>query len=225
MALIKCKECEKEYSDKAEACPNCSCPTISNTITEKRKNTKSCNVEILGEEKLTPKPKYYNITIILIIGLFIFIEGFRTSYSEYQVLFDISYDEAKIYGWIPIIFGFIVLVLSPILAMLFPEYKLRVKNAKKINSYFKERFLILDSLPNTFNDKLIVNKQSSKYEDAMFDIYMEAYKFDADAIIINDSNVSTHAQGSVSTSVFSKNVSGRTTSTNTFHITATLVKY
>lgn len=27
MALIKCIECEKEFSDKASACPNCGCPT------------------------------------------------------------------------------------------------------------------------------------------------------------------------------------------------------
>jgi len=26
--LINCKECNKEYSDKAEACPNCGCPTV-----------------------------------------------------------------------------------------------------------------------------------------------------------------------------------------------------
>lgn len=26
MALIKCKECEKEVSDKAKSCPNCGCP-------------------------------------------------------------------------------------------------------------------------------------------------------------------------------------------------------
>lgn len=26
MALIKCKECEKEISDKAKTCPNCGCP-------------------------------------------------------------------------------------------------------------------------------------------------------------------------------------------------------
>ena len=26
MALIKCKECGKEFSDKATACPNCGCP-------------------------------------------------------------------------------------------------------------------------------------------------------------------------------------------------------
>ena len=26
MALIKCEDCGKEYSDKAEKCPECSCP-------------------------------------------------------------------------------------------------------------------------------------------------------------------------------------------------------
>lgn len=27
MALIICKECGKEFSNKAVACPNCGCPT------------------------------------------------------------------------------------------------------------------------------------------------------------------------------------------------------
>lgn len=27
MALIKCTECGKEFSDRAVACPNCGCPT------------------------------------------------------------------------------------------------------------------------------------------------------------------------------------------------------
>lgn len=27
MALIKCTECGKEFSDRAAACPNCGCPT------------------------------------------------------------------------------------------------------------------------------------------------------------------------------------------------------
>lgn len=35
MALIKCPECEKEISDKANACPNCGCP--SDIIEEKIK--------------------------------------------------------------------------------------------------------------------------------------------------------------------------------------------
>ena len=48
MALIKCYECGKEFSDKANACPNCACP-----IDRKKVNTtnkKSYN-ELTSTEK------------------------------------------------------------------------------------------------------------------------------------------------------------------------------
>lgn len=32
MALIKCKECGHEVSDKASACPNCGCPLEKESI-------------------------------------------------------------------------------------------------------------------------------------------------------------------------------------------------
>lgn len=32
MALIKCTECGKEFSDKAPACPNCGCPISEMTF-------------------------------------------------------------------------------------------------------------------------------------------------------------------------------------------------
>lgn len=46
MALIKCPECGKEISDKAECCPNCGCPS-----TEWLKNTEKTvdSLEILNE--------------------------------------------------------------------------------------------------------------------------------------------------------------------------------
>ena len=31
MALIKCEDCGKEFSDKASACPNCGCPITKET--------------------------------------------------------------------------------------------------------------------------------------------------------------------------------------------------
>ncbi len=39
MTLIICSECGKEYSDKAQSCPNCACPTSENikSIEEKKK--------------------------------------------------------------------------------------------------------------------------------------------------------------------------------------------
>lgn len=42
MALVKCKECGKEISDKATACPNCGCPlsefTLEGTVRIKMPN-------------------------------------------------------------------------------------------------------------------------------------------------------------------------------------------
>lgn len=35
MALIKCSECGKEFSDKASACPNCACPIEQSIETRK----------------------------------------------------------------------------------------------------------------------------------------------------------------------------------------------
>ena len=40
MAMIKCTECGKEYSDKASACPNCGCP-ISYSLVESINDNKS----------------------------------------------------------------------------------------------------------------------------------------------------------------------------------------
>ncbi|MGN0366749.1 MAG: hypothetical protein ACI4E5_12535 [Suilimivivens sp.] len=40
MALIKCSECGKEISDKAENCPNCGCP-VQNNVTENSTDIKN----------------------------------------------------------------------------------------------------------------------------------------------------------------------------------------
>ena len=45
MALIKCDECGKEFSDKANACPNCACP-----VERKKENIKEYT-ELSNEEK------------------------------------------------------------------------------------------------------------------------------------------------------------------------------
>lgn len=52
MALIKCEECGKEFSDKADACPNCGCPNFSeskiNVVIEKEKGTWSTGKLVIG---------------------------------------------------------------------------------------------------------------------------------------------------------------------------------
>lgn len=50
MAIITCKECGKEFSDKAAACPNCGCPTSENFAPD------TCDVDAVKEEKSSWNP-------------------------------------------------------------------------------------------------------------------------------------------------------------------------
>lgn len=71
MALIKCSECGKEFSDKATACPNCACPVDSMTKEKKEK--------LKQEEKVTNKVEKFSkkkFIIIAIVVIFILLIGF-----------------------------------------------------------------------------------------------------------------------------------------------------
>lgn len=46
MSLIRCTECGKEFSDKAERCPNCSCPT-KDIINDTYKNSNTLCIDNL----------------------------------------------------------------------------------------------------------------------------------------------------------------------------------
>tara|TARA_Y100001968_G_scaffold200254_1_gene183820 strand:+ start:759 stop:1625 length:867 start_codon:yes stop_codon:yes gene_type:complete len=54
MALIKCVECGQEYSDKAEACPKCACPTTAQITKEKVEEVKP---EVTEKNQLKPEEK------------------------------------------------------------------------------------------------------------------------------------------------------------------------
>ena len=54
MALIKCSECGKEFSDKASACPNCGCPTsemVESPIVEDKKDNLDAIWKTVPEKK------------------------------------------------------------------------------------------------------------------------------------------------------------------------------
>ena len=57
MALIKCPECGKEFSDKAPACPMCACPT-EYILTEAQKSDAEITTETVIQTAATePKKK------------------------------------------------------------------------------------------------------------------------------------------------------------------------
>ncbi|NCC02165.1 MAG: hypothetical protein EOM34_16165 [Clostridia bacterium] len=77
MALIKCTECGKEFSDKADACPNCGCPTEKMTTPEQKEeiaetkeqasdsSTNTSDVPA-AEKEQSPKEKNPNTKKIII---------------------------------------------------------------------------------------------------------------------------------------------------------------
>ena len=77
--LINCKECNKEYSDKAEACPNCGCPTLSDFEHRLKNNTeyKGTSWLMLLSLKIfknLPNMKwYFRYLFYLFLGIFLFL--------------------------------------------------------------------------------------------------------------------------------------------------------
>ena len=135
MALIKCEDCEKEYSDKATECPNCGCPTISNTISKKREKIEACAVEIQGYERLHPR-NFLNGLLVFITILFAWIATLVINKHDHSNIFPGEFQ----------LLLFIMIFLSPFLALLLPSYKKKAKKSKTIYEYFKKRFVLLNDI-------------------------------------------------------------------------------
>lgn len=202
MALIFCEECGNQYSNKAESCPVCGCPTINNTLHLDRSNFGACSVEIRGNEMLAPS---YVWSEFFTIGLLAILFLFLSLHFKEQLLGLVA----------------VLLFLSLFFPSVFlPKYKKKLSKVKEINNYFKKRFKIVTSSPNSFACSEIINKSNFSKDTTMFDVYMEAYKFGADSIMINDISVTNDVS---SRSV--RNGSGDIQTKSTFHITAILIKY
>ena len=96
MALISCKECNKEYSSYALSCPNCGCPTHVNTLkTENFAGDKPDLITSNNYSKQTyavySEKKFENIFALLVV-LFVlnFVLLFFTPYSEVAKFFTLS---------------------------------------------------------------------------------------------------------------------------------------
>lgn len=77
MALIKCEECGKEFSDKANACPNCACPV---KIEPKVKNNNEN--EYIISEAIISKKLILKYDLIIVVGVFIVLFLFMYGLSN-----------------------------------------------------------------------------------------------------------------------------------------------
>ena len=88
MALIKCVECGQEYSDKAEACPKCACPTTAQITKEK---VEEVEPEVIEEEEQTAKKERITLRKFLIRGVGVLFvignQGLYASISPFQLFF------------------------------------------------------------------------------------------------------------------------------------------
>lgn len=102
------------------------------------------------------------------------------------------------------------------------------KHSEDVFEYFKTKYVLLKEFKNNEHINLgLITKEAETKDELMFDIFMEAHKKGADAIVLNSDTVSTEIYGSIKTSGSGRyaQVSGSTKSENTFHMTATLVKF
>lgn len=92
MALIKCEDCGKEFSDKANACPNCGCPNEKNNKSELLFKTNWNGGVRKGQLEV------YNDKIIVKVDTNYLFQGKAAENTYfYKNLFGISFRKSGIY--------------------------------------------------------------------------------------------------------------------------------
>jgi hypothetical protein len=204
MALLVCEECEKEFSEKAETCPNCGCPVSEMSFYTNKLKEITCPVKIKGNEQMGLQSigKFGLLAIIVFIlwGVSDLIMSPRAPRADnYLALFIFT-------------LGFSAIVFA-VMNLLPNAFKKR-KNAKIIYNYFKTRYPILMEVKPNHKTLEVITKEGSDLDYLLFTVYMSAFKQDADAIVINSNNVISHVSGK-------KRIKTETTR----EIVATIVKY
>lgn len=69
MAMIKCPECGKLYSERADKCPNCFCPNDYKTIVELEETQQEINNSV----KINLGKEFFVRIIVLIVAMIFFI--------------------------------------------------------------------------------------------------------------------------------------------------------
>lgn len=111
MALIKCGECGKEFSDKANACPNCACPIENNKNTGKNVQNINRKEIIKSKRELSLnnfKSYYTKILGIIVVIATIMILGMEMSLPSYSNSRGNAFIFGAILVYLPCIILFIV---------------------------------------------------------------------------------------------------------------------
>ncbi|RXK06971.1 hypothetical protein [Halarcobacter bivalviorum] len=154
-------------------------------------NFRKAPFEITGKEKYKVESDFVG-AVSAIVFLFLFIIGsFSSGFIEGLVVSGVIF--------------LIIYFIGNLLFVFTPFYSQKKEKRNNIYKYFKTRFDLLNDFNSDEHTKIdVITKKSDKNIDKlMFDIYMEAYKKNADAIIINDSNFSSSSTQQIIASLVS----------------------
>lgn len=123
MALIKCNECEKEISDKAQSCPHCGNP-ISGEIKKYNESIKPIFQKEKCEHEITMEDKYYPM-VLLPISIII-ITSVISQFINFMYIWKLYTPYTSQYFTQPITFtilSFIILMLISFISHYFRKDK------------------------------------------------------------------------------------------------------
>ncbi|MBQ7957636.1 MAG: hypothetical protein IJ279_06315 [Clostridia bacterium] len=84
MALIECTECKEEFSDKAEACPHCGCPTTLSANQKEEKIDK--NIKSAKTKRIKPWMLITGIVVLLAVVVSVVIAILPSKYNWDEVI-------------------------------------------------------------------------------------------------------------------------------------------
>ncbi len=203
-----CKECNEVYSAiemQDGYCNNCFVPVINKEPLNNQ--PKIYGDEILTLEPIITKSKQNSLGTLLLFSIFGFIIGLFMG------------------SWTICISTVVIMIIIGILIKPNEDETEEHQRILSINTWFKKQYPLLNEFKT--QEHILLDTIDVEDEDksiAMFEIYMNAYKLNADAIVLNSSNISTEVYGKVSTTSRGHS-SGTTSSSNTFHITATIIQF
>jgi len=177
-------------------------------------------MQITGNEKLLDKPhvnKFLDfvakvLLTIFVIGLLIgIVMFFEDRMNSYGMVFFIVFC---------IVFGVTGFKLGKPSKKNIEEFN----RANKIFNQFRKDYPILNAFINDQHENLgVTSKQGENRDSMMFDIYMEAHKLGADAIVLNSDHAMSNTTGGMQTTSTGRQHMIQTD--QAYNITATLVKY
>ena len=177
-------------------------------------------MQINGNEKLLPSPYLSPMKSFIA----------KAAYTLFVILFFLGVAMLLTAGTVPfgavsfIIYCGILYAIGHYAGKVSPEDVEEFERTNQIYTQFRKDYPILGSFNEEKHQNLgVVTKEGDNRDSLMFDIYMEAYKLGADAIVLNSDQTNSNIFGGMQSTTTGRQNIIQTTQSHS--IMATIVKY